>query len=70
MAKFNIIAYISSILRKFAEERVDWTLNLFKEQFLGMSKQGKVYDFFLTQIENWYQLCGYGYIDNASYRKT
>ena len=29
---------ISSILRKFAEERVDWTLNLFKEQFLGMSK--------------------------------
>ena len=43
---------ISSILRKFAEERVDWTLNLFKEQFLGMSKQGKVYDFFLTQIEN------------------
>ena len=40
------------ILRKFMEERVHWTLNQFEKEFLGMSKQGKVYDFFLTQIEN------------------
>ena len=30
------------ILRKFMEERVHWTLNQFEEEFLGMSKQGKI----------------------------
>lgn len=41
-----------AILRKFMEERVDWTLNQFEEEFLGMSKQGKVYDYFMKQVEN------------------
>lgn len=41
-----------AILRKFTEERVDWTLNQFEEEFLGMSKQGKVYDYFIKQVEN------------------
>lgn len=34
------------------EERVNWTLNQFEEEFLGMSKQGKVYDYFMRQVEN------------------
>lgn len=33
------------ILRKFAENRIDWTLNQFEEEFLGVSKRGKVYDY-------------------------
>lgn len=41
-----------AILRKFTEERVDWTLNQFEEEFLGMSKQGKVYDYFMKQVGN------------------
>ncbi len=41
-----------NILRKFAEARIDWTLNQFEEEFRGMSKQGKVYDYFMKQIEN------------------
>ena len=40
------------ILQKFMEERVNWTLNQFEEEFLGMSKQGKVYDYFMRQVEN------------------
>lgn len=40
------------ILQKFVEKRVDWTLNQFEEEFLGMSKQGKVYDYFIKQVEN------------------
>ena len=39
------------ILRKFMEERVHWTLNQFEKEFLGMSKQGKVYDYFMRQVE-------------------
>ena len=39
------------ILRKFAENRIDWTLNQFEEEFLGVSKRGKVYDYFLKQID-------------------
>ena len=39
-----------SLLRKFTESRVDWTLNQFEEQFLGVSKRGKVYDYFLKHI--------------------
>lgn len=41
-----------TLLRRFSEERVDWTLNQFKEEFLGLSKQGKVYDYFKRQIDN------------------
>lgn len=41
-----------AILRKFTEERVDWTLNQFEEEFVGMSKQGKVCDYFMKQVEN------------------
>ena len=39
------------ILRKFAANRIDWTLNQFEEEFLGVSKRGKVYDYFLKQID-------------------
>ncbi|WP_373145826.1 site-specific integrase [Bacteroides thetaiotaomicron] len=42
----------NEILQKFVEKRVDWTLNQFEEEFLGMSKQGKVYDYFIKQVEN------------------
>lgn len=28
------------LLRKFAENRADWTLNQFEEEFLGVSKRG------------------------------
>lgn len=42
----------NTILRKFLEERVDWTLNQFESEFLGMSRQGKVYDYFMRQVEN------------------
>lgn len=41
-----------TILRKFAESRIDWTLNQFEDEFRGMSKQGQVYDYFMKQIEN------------------
>lgn len=50
------------ILRKFMEERVHWTFNQFEEEFLGMSKQGKVYDYFMRQVEN---LKATRYIGNA-----
>lgn len=41
-----------NVLRKFTENRVNWTLNQFEEQFLGASKQGKIYDYWLKQIEH------------------
>ena len=46
------------ILRKFMEERVHWTLNQFEKEFLGMSKQGKVYDYFMRQVEKANQYAG------------
>lgn len=39
------------LLREFAENKVDWTLNQFEEQFLGISKRGKVYDYFQKHIK-------------------
>lgn len=41
-----------AIVRTFAENRVNWTLNQFEEQFLGASKKGKIYDYWLKQIEH------------------
>lgn len=40
-----------NLLRKFAENRVNWTLNQFEEEFLGASKKGKIYDYWVKQIE-------------------
>lgn len=40
-----------NILRKFAENRVNWTLNQFEEQFLGASQKGKIYDYWIKQID-------------------
>ena len=58
----------NTILRKFLEERVDWTLNQFESEFLGMSKQGKVYDYFMKQVEN---LKATKHIGNAKvYKRT
>ena len=39
------------MVRQFIENRVDWTLNQFEEQFLGVSKRGKVHDYFLKHIK-------------------
>ena len=39
------------ILQKFMEERVNWTLNQFEEEFLGMSKQGKVYENMMINLK-------------------
>ena len=41
-----------SLVRKLAENRVNWTLNQFEELFLGASKKGKIYDYWLKQIEH------------------
>lgn len=48
------------LLRKFAENRVNWTLNQFEEQFLGASKRGKIYDYWLKQIEHQNEMGKYG----------
>ena len=48
------------MLRKFAENRVNWTLNQFEEQFLGASKWGKIYDYWLKQIEHQNEMGKYG----------
>ena len=41
-----------ALLRKFAENRVNWTLSQFEEEFLGASKKGKIYDYWVKQIEH------------------
>lgn len=41
----------NNLLRKFAENRINWTLNQFEEEFLGVSKKGKIYDYWVKQIE-------------------
>ena len=50
-----------NVLRKFTENRVNWTLNQFEEQFLGASKQGKIYDYWLKQIEHQKEIKSLGY---------
>ena len=49
-----------NLLRKFAENRVNWALNQFEEQFLGASKRGKIYDYWLKQIEHQNEMGKYG----------
>lgn len=39
------------LLRRFAEKRTNWTINQFEEEFLGASKKGKIYDYWVKQIE-------------------
>ena len=39
------------IVKEFAENRVDWTVNQFEECLLGASKKGKVFDYFQKQVD-------------------
>lgn len=41
----------NEILRKFDEDKVDWTLNQFKEAFIGKIKQGEVHSYILDHIK-------------------
>lgn len=40
-----------NLVRQFIEDKIDWTLNQFEERFLGASKKGKIYDYWVKQIE-------------------
>lgn len=51
-----------AILRKFAETRTDWTIAQFEEEFLGASRKGKIYDYWLRLIQN---LKATGHIGNG-----
>lgn len=42
--------------------QVDWTLNQFEEEFLGISRQGKIYDYWVKQVED---LKSTGHIGNG-----
>ncbi len=56
------------LLRAFMEKRIDWTLNQFEDEFCGMSKKGKVYDYFEKQI---FKLKETNHIGNANaYART
>ena len=50
------------IIRKFTQERIEWTIERFEEEFLGASKRGKVYDFWMRLIDD---LMATGHIGNA-----
>lgn len=50
------------ILRKFAQERMEWTMERFEEEFVGASKRGKVYDFWMRLVDD---LMVTGHIGNA-----
>ena len=50
------------ILRKFAQERMEWTMERFEEEFVGASKRGKVYDFWMRLVDD---LMATGHIGNA-----
>lgn len=52
-----------TILQQFAVRRINWTLNQFEEEFTGVSKKGKVYDYFIKQIKD---LKATGHIGNAT----
>lgn len=41
-----------AILHKFAQERMQWTISRFEEEFLGASNRGKVYDFWMKLIND------------------
>lgn len=40
-----------NLVRQFIEDKIDWTLNQLEERFLGASKKGKIYDYWVKQIE-------------------
>ncbi len=50
------------VLRKFADERIDWTIERFREELLGISKHGKVYDYWMRLVK---ELTDTGHIGNA-----
>ena len=37
----------NEVVNKFMKAQVDWTLNQFEEEFLGISRQGKIYDYWM-----------------------
>ncbi len=55
-----------SILHKFALSSIAWTIERFEEEFLGASKCGKVYDFWLRLIDD---LIATGHIGNSKVYK-
>lgn len=58
----------NDILKQFAERRINWTLSQFEEEFLGMSKEGRLYDYFEKRID---ELKATGHIGNAKvYERT
>lgn len=52
----------NKVLDKFFRLKVDWTLEQFVEEFLGYSKQGRIYDYWMRLIED---LKSTGHIGNA-----
>jgi len=41
-----------TIINQFEMRRINWTINQFYEEFIGASKKGKVYGYFLKQIKD------------------
>ena len=52
----------NEVVNKFMKAQVDWTLNQFEEEFLGISRQGKIYDYWVKQVED---LKSTGHIGNG-----
>lgn len=52
----------NEVVNKFMKAQVDWTLNQFEEEFLGISRQGKIYDYWMRQVED---LKATGHIGNG-----
>ena len=48
----QLLARVQNVELDFEHDKIDWTLNQFESEFLGMSRQGKVYDYFMRQVEN------------------
>ena len=53
---------ISLAIDVYKRQQVDWTLNQFEEEFLGISRQGKIYDYWVKQVED---LKSTGHIGNG-----
>ena len=52
----------NEVVNKFMKAQVDWTLNQFEEEFWGISRQGKIYDYWVKQVED---LKSTGHIGNG-----
>lgn len=52
----------NEVVNKFMKAQVDWTLNQFEEEFWGISRQGKIYDYWMRQVED---LKATGHIGNG-----